>query len=94
MVILLALYPIKYSLNYSSARPAKNNPIYVTWSTTNSNFAPLFLILSYIYIRNPLSLIFLLLSRLIDGILIFNAPILLILTFSAYLLPISQSTTT
>jgi len=89
VVILLALYSIKYSLNYLSTCPIKNKPTYATWSATNSNFTLLFLILSYIYIRNPLSLILLPLNPLIDGILILNTPILLILAFSAYLLPIS-----
>jgi len=77
VVSLLALYSIRYSLNYLSTRPV------------NSNFTPLYLILSFIYIRNPLTLIFLLLNLLIDSILIFNTPILLIFTSSTYLLPIS-----
>jgi len=89
VVGLLALYSVKYSLNYLSTCPVKNNPIYATWSTTNSNFTPLFLILSHIYIRNPLSLIFLLLNLLINGILIFNAPISLIFAFNTYPLLIS-----
>ena len=88
MVSPLALYSVKYSLNYLSARPVKNNPTYATWSATNSNFTPLFLILSYIYIRNPLSLIFLPLNLLINGILIFNTPILIFIS-STYLLLIS-----
>ena len=48
VVKLLALYSIKYSLNYSSIYPVKNNPAYATWSTTIDNFIPLCLIFSFI----------------------------------------------
>ena len=48
VVKLLALYSIKYGLNYLSIYPVKNNPAYATWSTTKGNFAPLCLIFSFI----------------------------------------------
>src|SRR6266403_4461516 len=89
VVSLLALYSVKYSLNYLSARPVRNNPIYATWSTTNNNLTSLYLILSLIYIRNPLSLIFLPLNLLTNSNLVLDIPILLIFALSAYLLFIS-----
>ena len=48
VVKLLALYSVKYSLNYLSAYPVKNSPAYATWSATISNFTPLYLIFSFI----------------------------------------------
>ena len=34
VIKLLALYSIKYGLNYLSTYPIKNSPAYTTWSTT------------------------------------------------------------
>ena len=48
VVKLLALYSIKYSLNYLSTYLIKNSPAYTTWSTTMGSFAPLYLIFSFI----------------------------------------------
>ena len=48
VVKLLALYSIKYGLNYLSIYLIKNNSAYTTWSTTISNFTPLCLIFSFI----------------------------------------------
>ena len=48
VVKLLALYFVKYSLNYLSIYPIKNNPAYATQSATISNFIPLYLIFSFI----------------------------------------------
>ena len=48
VIKLLALYSIKYSLNYLSAYPIRNSPIYATWSATIGNFTPLCLIFSFI----------------------------------------------
>ena len=45
---LLALYSVKYGLNYLSMYPIKNNPVYATWSATIGNFTPLYLIFSFI----------------------------------------------
>ena len=48
VVKLLALYFIKYGLNYLNIYPIKNSPVYTTWSTTIGNFTPLCLIFSFI----------------------------------------------
>ena len=48
VIKLLALYSVKYNLNYLSAYPVKNNPAYATQSTTIGNFTPLCLIFSFI----------------------------------------------
>ena len=48
VIKLLALYSVKYGLNYLSMRPVKNNPAYATWSATIGNFIPLCLIFSFI----------------------------------------------
>ena len=48
VVKLLALYSIKYSLNYLSMYSVKNNPVYAIWSTIIDNFTPLYLIFSFI----------------------------------------------
>ena len=48
VVKLLALYSIKYGLNYLSIYPVKNNPAYATQSATIGNFTPLCLIFSFI----------------------------------------------
>ena len=48
VVKLLALYSIKYSLNYLSIYPVRNSPVYTTWSITLGNFTPLCLIFSFI----------------------------------------------
>ena len=48
VVKLLALYSVKYSLNYLNIYPVKNNPVYATQSTTIGNFTPLYLIFSFI----------------------------------------------
>ena len=48
VIKLLALYSVKYSLNYLNAYPIKNSPVYTTWFTTIGNFTPLCLIFSFI----------------------------------------------
>ena len=48
VVKLLALYSVKYGLNYLNIYPVKNNPIYTTWSAIIGNFTPLYLIFSFI----------------------------------------------
>ena len=48
VIKLLALYFIKYGLNYLNTYPVKNSPIYATWSATIGNFTPLYLIFSFI----------------------------------------------
>jgi hypothetical protein len=80
----LALYSTKYSLNYLSTRPVKNNPIYATWSTTIGNFYPLHLIFNFIQVKNPLSLAFSPLNYSINDILTLHISILFILFFNAY----------
>ena len=69
--IPFAYISVRYSLNYSSALPFKNNPTYVTWSSAIGNFKPSFRILSLIYIRNLLSFNLSPKNRLIDSILTF-----------------------
>ena len=89
VIKLLALYSIKYGLNYLSMRPVKNSPIYATWSITMGNFAPLCLIFSFIWVKNPLSLAFSPLNLLTNSIFILVIPILLILFSNTYLLLVS-----
>ena len=48
VVKLLALYSIKYSLNYLNTYPIKNSSMYATWSTIIGNFALLCPIFSFI----------------------------------------------
>ena len=48
VVKLLALYFIKYGLNYLSTYPVKNSPTYATWSATMGSFTPLCLIFNFI----------------------------------------------
>ena len=79
VVMPLALYSTKYGLNYLSVRFVKNNPVYATWSTTIGNFYPLYLIFSFIWVKNPLSFVFSLLNLLINGIFTLDIPILFIL---------------
>jgi len=54
----------------------RNNPIYTTALTNISSFMFLFYTFIYIYIKNPFSLDFVLLNRLIKDILTFITPIL------------------
>ena len=89
VVKLLALYSVKYGLNYLSVYPIKNNPAYATWSATIGNFTFLCLIFSFIWVKNPLSLAFSPLNLLIDGIFILDIPISVILFFNACLLLVS-----
>jgi len=65
----------------------RNNLIYTTASVNISNLTFLCCIFNYIYIKNLFNLNFVLLNRLIKGILTFIDPILLIFTFRAILLP-------
>jgi len=55
----------------------RNSPIYTTASTGINSFNPSLYTFIYIYIRNPFNLDFVLLNRLIKGILTFIDPILL-----------------
>ena len=48
VIKLLALYSIKYSLNYLSTYPIRNSPVYATWSAIMGNFTPLYLTFSFI----------------------------------------------
>src|SRR5580692_9858419 len=89
VIKLLALYSIKYGLNYLNIYPIKNSPVYATWSTTIGNFTPLCLIFSFIWVKNPLNLAFLSLNLSINGIFILNIPISVILFFNTCLLPVS-----
>ena len=89
VIKLLALYSIKYNLNYLSIYSIKNNPAYATWSTTIDSFTPLCLIFSFIWVKNPLSLAFLPLNFLTNGIFTLNILISVILFFNACLLLIS-----
>ena len=89
VIKLLALYSVKYSLNYLSVYPIKNSPVYATWSTTNNNFTPSCLIFSFIQVKNPLNLAFSPLNFLINGIFILVIPILLILFSNTCLLLVS-----
>ena len=89
VVKLLALYFIKYSLNYLSVYPVKNNPVYTTWSTIIDNFTLLCLIFSFIWVKNPLNLAFSPLNLLIDGIFTLDIPSSAILFSNTYLLLVS-----
>ena len=89
VIKLLALYSIKYGLNYLSVYPVKNNPVYATWSAIIGNFIPLCLIFSFIWVKNPLSLAFLLLNLLIDSIFILDIPNSAMLFSNACLLLVS-----
>ena len=89
VVKLLALYSIKYNLNYLSIYPVRNSPVYTTWSTIIGNFTPLCLIFSFIWVKNPLSLAFLLLNFLTNSIFTLVIPILLILFSNTCPLPVS-----
>ena len=89
VIKLLALYSIKYGLNYLNIYPIKNNPAYTTWFTTIGNFTPLYLIFSFIWVKNPLSLAFSPLNLLTNSIFILVIPILLILFFNTCPLPVS-----
>jgi hypothetical protein len=80
VIKLLALYFIKYGLNHLSIYPIKNNPAQATWSIIISNFIPLYLIFSCIWVKNPLSFIFFSLNRLTDGIFTLDIPILLFIS--------------
>src|SRR3984957_14731210 len=87
VVIIPFIYTlVRYSLNYLSALPIRNKPIYATWSIDIGNFTPSYIILKYIYIRNLLSFNLSPINRLIDSNLILAAPILLILSLSTLLL--------
>src|ERR1700722_15210685 len=89
VVIIPFIYTlVRYSLNYLSALPVRNKPIYTTWSINMGNFTPSYVILKYIYIRNPLSFNLSPANCLIDSNLIFTAPILLTLSLSTLLLSI------
>ena len=89
VISLLALYFVKYSLNYLSIYLVRNNPIYTTQSAIIGNFTPLYLIFSFIQVRNPFSLDFSPLNLLTNGILTFIIPILLSLFSSKVLFAIS-----
>ena len=89
VIKLLALYSVKYGLNYLSIYPVKNNPAYTTWSTTIGNFTLLCLIFSFIWIKNPLNLAFLLLNFSTNGVFTLVIPILLILFSNTCPLPVS-----
>ena len=89
VVKLLALYFIKYNLNYLSICLIRNSPAYTTWSATIGNFTPLCLIFSFIQVKNPLSLAFLPLNLLINGIFTLVIPISLILFSNTYPLLVS-----
>ena len=89
VIKLLVLYSIKYSLNYLSAYPVRNSPMYATWSAIIGNFTPLCLIFSFIWVKNPLSLAFLLLNLLINSIFILDILISVILFSNACLLLVS-----
>ena len=75
----LALYFIKYNLNYLSVYPIRNSPTYATWSATIGNFTPLCLIFSFIQVKNSLNLTFLLLNFLTNSIFTLDIPILVII---------------
>jgi len=64
----------------------RNSFVYITMSTNISNFAPLLSTFIYIYIRNPFNFNFILLNRLIEGILTFVVPTTLIFIFKTTLL--------
>ena len=84
MVIILFTYTlVRYSLNYLSALPIRNNSIYITWSIDIDSFTPFYVILKYIYIRNFLSLDPSPINYLINSNLILAAPILLTLSFNS-----------
>jgi len=59
----------------------RNNPVYATASASISNLDSLLYTFIRIYMRNPFNLDFVLLNRLIKGILTFINPILLSLLF-------------
>ena len=89
VIKLLALYSIKYGLNYLNIYPVRNSPVYTTWFIIIGNFTPLYLIFSFIWVKDPLSLAFLLLNFLINSIFTLVIPILLILFFNTCLLLMS-----
>ena len=87
VVIILFIYTlVRYNLNYLSALPIRNKPIYATWSINIGNFTSFCVILKCIYIRNPLSFNLSSTNRLMDSNLILAALILLTLSLSILLL--------
>ena len=68
---LFIWYSIRYSLNHFNALPIKNIPVYITMSTSVTILSPLYLSFNGIYVKYPLSLIFILLNHLITNNLIF-----------------------
>ena len=83
---------VRQGLNYLSALPVRNNPVYTTWSINIGNFAPFCVTLKCIYVRNPLSFNLSPANYLIDSNLILTTPILLTFSLSNLLLLVSQST--
>src|SRR6202042_278575 len=53
VIRLLALYSTKYNLNYLSTCLARNSLTYATWFIIMGNFTPLYLIFSFIWVKNP-----------------------------------------
>ncbi len=76
-------YFVKYSLNHSNALPVKNIPAYATASAGVAIFGPLYLSFNDIYVRYPLSLIFVPLNYLTTGNLTVLVPILFSLFLKA-----------
>ena len=92
VIILFICTLVRYSLNYLSALPIRNNSIYTTWSINIGSFAPSYIILKYICVRNPLSFNLSPINRLIDSNLILVTPILLTLFLSNLLLSVNWLT--
>ena len=76
-------YSVKYSLNHSNALPIKNIPAYTTASASIAILGPLYLSFSDIYIRYPLSLIYILSNHLTASSLTFLVPIFFSLLLKA-----------
>ena len=72
---LLVQYSIKQGLNHSNALPIKYIPIYITASSGVTILCPLYLSLSDIYIKYPLSSVYILLNHLTSSNLTLALPI-------------------
>ena len=80
---LFVWYSVKYNLNHSNTLPVKNIPVYITASASITILGPLYLSFNDIYIRYPLSLIYVLLNCLTASNLTVLVPILFSLLLKA-----------
>ena len=83
VIALLVWYSIKYGLNYFNTLPVKNIPAYITISASITILDPSYLSFNNIYIKYPLSLIYVLLNYLTAGNLTALVPILFSLLLKA-----------